>query len=153
MTQEFESSFRKSLSLEKVYEKSVWYRLSCDCMDDEHNTVIALSLEDNGILELAFYKKMSIDLHYYGISYKNTILERVKGNFDVIVDRIKKSFKLLFTGTLEIQSDVVLYGEEHVDSLIECLYEGKEHIRECKRKEEELRRIKENEDKDKLCDK
>ena len=154
MTQEFQSSFRKSLSLEKVYKNSVWYRLSCDCMDEDHDTIIALSLEkDDELLELAIYKKMMVDSHYYGIRYKSTFLERIKAHYDVAIDRIKKAIRLLFTGTLEIHSHVILYGEEHVDSLIECLYEGKEHIRECKKKEEELRRIKEDENKDRLCDK
>ena len=151
---EFQSKFRKSLSLEKVFEDSIWYKLSCDCMDDRHNTIISFSVREGieDMIEFEIFQNLEINSHYFGVGEKYKWYEKIIGYYDVIKYRVQKSIRLLFTGELQIDSHVLLYGEEHIDSMIECLYEGKEFVRNFI-KEKELRRIKENEDKDKLCDK
>jgi len=51
-----------------------------------------------------------------------------------VCKRISASFKLMFGGYVEMQGDILIMEEEHIDSFIEALQEGKGKIVEWKEK-------------------
>jgi hypothetical protein len=105
----------KTLEWEKG--KCIMYRIACDCNDPEHDMTIDFEW-DEGILELFFYKTIYWK-HYYA-SYPW---------YDKLWKRISASFKLLLGGYIEMQGDFLIMKEEHIDSFIEALEEGKGKIK------------------------
>ena len=100
------------------FKDAVYYRVACSCGSDEHD--VTLELEKDSVFEdltLTFYKKI-----YYTSHWKPNFFSR-------LWIRIKGVIKLLFTGYIELESDFILQGEEHIDSFIKALEEGKHLIK------------------------
>lgn len=95
---------------------AITYRLGCDCGSPECD--IRLSVEvDHDYLTLLFYKKL-ISANYSDSKFKNFRW------------RIKSALKILFLGWIEAEECLMLRGEEHINSFIQALEEGKAFIRE-----------------------
>lgn len=103
------------------FEDSVYYRATCSCGSDEHDITIEFEIDKDidHMIFLNFYKKV-----YWSANWKSN-----DNWFKNILFRIKGAFKILFFGYLELQEDFILEGEEHIDSFINALKEGKEYLK------------------------
>ena len=147
-----ESQFKKGVSLFSKYDKSISYRVSCDCQDHEHESIIDFEIDkDFGMISLTFYKDISFPILYiykdvlWGedlikelkqkhifkaikILVENTIIYWIK-NFWC---RFKNATRLLFTGYLEMNSDFLLQEDDHIDNVISALQEGRDMMRQLR---------------------
>jgi hypothetical protein len=95
----------------------VFYKLDCSCGDDSHILTFTLDYEMNYI-SLTMYQNI-VWSSYYG---SHSIFYRIK-------ERIVNAFKVLFFGYLEGQATLSLNGEEHIQSFINALEEGKGYVK------------------------
>lgn len=106
------------------YSGTVMYKFNCGCNDDDHITTIEFDYhKDSNDIDITFYKKMSWD------SYWN-----LDNWYERLWSRIKVASKILFTGWIEVDTDVIIKDEEHITSFIEALQEGKNKMIECRDK-------------------
>lgn len=97
---------------------SISYRFACDCISKEHDVHIDFELDKElGIMTLFFYKKMWYADWWYHKNWIGRMVRRVRG-----------CFRLLFIGEIEIEGDIVISGEAHINSLIRLLEDGKEYL-------------------------
>ena len=97
-------------------QQSVYYRISCDCDDIEHDMEIEFEW-DRGVMEMFLYKTFYWKHFYSAYPWYNRLMKRIFA-----------SIKLLFGGYIEMQGDLLIMEEEHVDSYIDALKEGKGQI-------------------------
>ena len=95
---------------------SVFYTIVCDCLSPEHNMEIEFEFND-GIIELFLYKTLYWKDYYRNFSW-----------YCKYWKRISAAFRLLFGGYVEMQGDFLLQKEEHIDSFIDALKEGKKKV-------------------------
>ena len=109
------------MSLDDIDNKSVWYKIGCSCTGDDCGVMIEMSNDpDFHILTVRFYKEIIWDsewgLNPFYVRWWN---------------RIKAACRIIFTGRIDLESDFVIQSEEHLNSFIEALEEGKQKIKEC----------------------
>lgn len=111
------------------FKDAIFYRVACDCGSDEHDLHFEFE-KDSEIPEmifLNFYKKL-VWSSYWGDNdkwYKNFWL------------RIKGATKMIFKGYVEVEESFILRGEDHIDSFIEALEEGKQYMKNLEGEEDE----------------
>jgi len=90
-------------------------------MSEEHDVILELEIDEDidNMIFLNFWKKI-----YWSANWKSN-----DNWFRNILFRIKGALKILFFGYLEFQEDFILEGEEHIDSFINALKEGKQFIK------------------------
>lgn len=96
------------------FKNSVYYRIACDCTDEEHDLTLELDWDD-GILTLHFFGNLEVSK--WGAYYNW---------FERQWWKIKKTFDLWFNGYFEVNYEMMILDEEHLDSFIEALQEGKD---------------------------
>ena len=102
------------------HDKSITFRVSCSCSDPEHDITIDFEKDDE-IPEMYFmttYRNMAWSCYWKNNNW-----------FDAQWRKFKAIIKLLFTGYIELSDDFIIQGEEHIDSFIEALEEGKKHMK------------------------
>jgi len=110
------------------FKDAIFYRVACDCGSDEHDLHMEFE-KDSEIPEmifLNFYKKL-VWSSYWGDHdkwYRNFWL------------RIKGATKMIFKGYIEVEESFILRGEDHIDSFIEALEEGKQYMKDVKGEED-----------------
>jgi len=111
------------------FEDSVYYRVACSCNSEEHDVILELEIDEDidNMIFLNFWKKI-----YWSANWKSN-----DNWFRNILFRIKGALKILFFGYLEFQEDFILEGEEHIDSFINALKEGKQFIKNKNRSNSE----------------
>lgn len=105
----------------KTYDSPdcVVYKLNCNCDSNDHLTSIEIERDDDlHDLTIHFYKKMIWTSQWGEIAWYQRIWKR-----------LICSIKMLFTGWIEVEEYVIIYGEDHINSLIEALEEGKQQIK------------------------
>lgn len=102
------------------YENSVFYRVACSCGSDEHDLTIEFEKDSKcpDMIFLNFYKDLAWS-SYWGDS----------NFFGRIWRRLKTSLRIFFIGYIEVEESFILQGEEHINSFIKALEEGKKHIK------------------------
>ena len=106
------------------WEDAVFYQVSCDCGDGGHDLHIEFERDPKlpDMIFLNFYKKLMWSAHW-----------RDKDNgFRNIWHRFVGALGMLFKGYIEIEETLVLQGEEHIDSFIGALQEGKQYVKGSK---------------------
>lgn len=103
------------------FGNAVFYRIACDCGSNEHDLHIEFEKDPEipEMIFLNFYKKLEWS-SYWGDDdkwYKN------------LRNRIKGALKILFKGYIEVEESFILGGEEHIDSFIKALEEGKQYLK------------------------
>ena len=103
------------------FEDSIYYRIACSCGSDDHDMTIEFEHDKKfpSMLFVNMYKKLAWS-SYWGMDntwYKN------------IWKRITGAAKMLFKGYIEVEESFILKGEDHVDSFIKALEEGKVYIK------------------------
>jgi len=129
MTEEFESKFKKKVSLQNQFENSIWYKVDCACGCDDNCNIELEYDPDINMIFLNFYK----DVSYNWWDEKEGFFNWFKN----ISIRFKKSMKLLFTGNLEMNENFILQDIDQINNFIEALQEGVEYCKEEKKKQEE----------------
>lgn len=102
------------------YKDSITFRIACDCGDSEHDVTID------------FEKDEELPEMYFMTIYKTMAWSCYWGNhnwFYAQWKKLKAIFKLLFTGYIELGDDFIIRGEEHINSFIKALEEGKKHMK------------------------
>lgn len=99
------------------YDESIFYRVACDCTEDEHDVRLELETDELGILTM----RISANLQWASY-YANTWYGR-------IWERIITPIKMLITGRIEVYHTILFLHENHINAFIAALEEGKEKIK------------------------
>lgn len=102
------------------YENSIFYRVACSCGSDDHDLTIEFERDPKipDMIFINFYKDLAWS-SYWGDS----------NFFGRMWRRFKTSLRIFFIGYIEVEESFILQGEEHIDSFIRALEEGKEYIK------------------------
>lgn len=113
---------------------TVYYKLDCSCGCDNH--LLTFSIEhDMNTITLIMEKR----LEFVVLDGKHFISS--------IFKRIKAACRVLFFGHLELEGTTILNDEEHIQSFINALEEGKVYVKEyIEKREEEISNSGENEE-------
>ena len=104
MKEEFQSKFKRGVSLIHKFDKSLYYSISCDCGDNECGSIVEIECDDEfGIIQLHFYKDVHFDFWRYP-SYEFFKFDW----FRRFLYRLKKAIILAFTGEITLHGDFVL---------------------------------------------
>lgn len=106
------------------FNDSVYYRIACSCGSGDDDLTIEFERDPKipDMIFLNFYKDLAWSSHWGDSNFFNRIWRR-----------IKTSLKILFTGYIEVEESFVLQGEEHINSFIKALEEGKKFVKKDKR--------------------
>lgn len=100
----------------------VMYRVGCDCLSTDHEATLSLEYNhDLSCVTMTLYKNVAFISYLYD---EKKIIDKLR----MFWYRLKNAIKLLFTGYLEMEGDLIFDGPDHIDSLIQALKEGKEFI-------------------------
>lgn len=96
----------------------MWYKVGCDCGGDDCGTEIEFEIDkDFSYINVNFYKKVIWADHWgYDRFYERWWA------------RIKASFKILFTGYIDMEGNFMIQDIDHLDAFIEALEEGKQKM-------------------------
>jgi len=109
------------------WDNIVWYEIGCSCTGDDCKAQIEFDInEEFNLIHITFYKKIMWS-DYWG---NNTFYKK-------IYNRIKASLRILFTGYIDMEGDFMIQDEDHMDSFIEALKEGRQKMVECKKRFED----------------
>lgn len=153
------SEFSKLVMLTDDFENSLMYRCACSCSDKGHDIHIDVEYDKelnmvflNFYKDVGFFNKYRRDILWFdellekmrdsnsnlkecfGYFYENT----VKYFFQNFGYRLRKSFRLLFVGYLEMNEDFIFQDSEHIDNLIKAIEEGRQLLTERQEQEKEL---------------
>ena len=99
-------------------EPCVYYKVACSCGCSEHD--ITLEIEhDWDMLSISMEQEMSWS-SYWGL----------KNIFQRIWFRLIGALKMLFTGHIDVTSSIILQGEEHIQSFLNAVEEGKYFVKQ-----------------------
>jgi len=85
--------------------------------DDEYNRV-----------NIQFYIDVELNKYFELWNYGH-ILGKVKHFIDVVWNRIKITFKVLFKGHITLEQDFIIDDEEQLDAFINALNEGRKYVK------------------------
>ena len=109
-----EKEISKGVMLVRQWERSILYRVMCDCGDSEHDSTIEFEIDKKlGMLFLLFHK----DVEYCHYDF-NAPFDMKLRNF---LDRFRAAFRLIFTGYLKMNAEFLLKDLDHIDSFIAVL--------------------------------
>lgn len=104
------------------WDSDVWYEIGCACGGEDCNAQIEFEIDnDFSVIDINFYKKV-MWADYWGC---DRFYERWWA-------RIKASFKILFTGYIELEGNFMIKDIDHLESFIEALEEGKQKMLKLK---------------------
>ena len=94
----------------------VFYEVACACGSPDHNLILEMVYDkDIKMVSLTMYQKLY--RQYWGnVWYKN------------LYKRIKASLRLLFTGKIETEGELLIKGRGHINDFIKALIEGKDKM-------------------------
>lgn len=108
----------KNIMKTDEFENSVYYRAACSCGTNEHDVTIEFEIDkDPTILYLNFYKNINWASSWEDLNW-----------FKIIWKRIKCSFRVFFTGYIELEESFIIRGEDDIDDFIDALIEGKKYL-------------------------
>jgi hypothetical protein len=102
------------------FEDAVYYRVACSCGSDDHDLTIEFERDPElpDMLFLNFYKDLAWSSYWGDSNFFNRIWKRFKA-----------SLRIFFVGYIEVEESFIIQGEEHIDSFIKALEEGKQFIK------------------------
>ncbi len=109
------------------YSDSIMYKASCSCSCKDHDLYIFVE-KDKELNSI----NLEFDANIYFID-ESLIGKKGKDLYITILKniwlRIKKSFRLLFTGYLEMETTFIIDKEDQMKDFINALIEGIEHLK------------------------
>jgi hypothetical protein len=109
--------------------ESKTYQLLCNCGDPEHNWVVDIELDKQWGTQVTIYG----DVYYYDNYYIGEFPSNLWQRITMYWKRLGAVIRLLFTGYLKMNTDLLILDEKHLDSFIGILEEGRAYW--LKRKE------------------
>jgi len=100
------------------YSDTVIYRLGCSCGNPECDLVLEIDCDP---------KLHQVRLHIFGNTAASIYWNYPKW-YQRLWRRFKYAFHILFYGEVELHSEMLINGKEHIDSIIEVLEEAKQSI-------------------------
>lgn len=112
----------KVMKLNK-YDGTVIYKIACGSLESEDDAVIEFKYNrKHGRVDVNFCKEVKWYDYWEALS-----------TFDCWKKRIKYACKLLFTGSIKLESNFTINQLEHLDSVVEALQEGRSRMLHFKR--------------------
>jgi hypothetical protein len=116
---ELSKMIEKNIMKTNEFEDAVYYRASCTCGAHEHDVTIEIEKDSHtAMIYLNFYKKIAWCSHW---GDEGSYFQR-------FWKRISASFKILFTGYIDLEESFIL-NEESIDPFIKALAEGRDYLR------------------------
>jgi len=113
------------------FEDCIVFRSACSCNDKSHDLWISVELdEENHLLNIVFTANVSIYWDLYDI--KDSLIKRIVKIYKNVFYRIKKSFKLLFTGYLEMETGFIMDDENSIKDFLDAINNSVEIIKNRK---------------------
>lgn len=153
------NEFSKRVMLTDDFGDSLFYRCACSCSDKDHDICIEVEYDKelnmvflNFYKDVGFFNKYRRDILWFdkllekfrdknsklrecfSYFYENT----VKYFFQNFGYRLRKSFRLLFIGYLEMNEDFIFQDSEHIDNLIKVIEKGRQLLTERQEQRQEL---------------
>ncbi len=102
------------------HKNSITFRVGCDCGSDDHDITIDFEKDEDepSVYHLTFYKKVEWSCYW--------------GNYNWIKrqwKKVKPIFKIIFLGYMEMEENFRFRDEDHINSFIKALEEGKKHMK------------------------
>ena len=98
------------------YGNEIIYRVMCDCGEGEHDVSVSIEYDkDINMLQLAFYKRICW-CSRFGVTKW----------YEKIWKKLSCSLKMLFTGYIELEEELLIRDKKHIDNFISALIDGKE---------------------------
>ena len=102
------------------YEDAVVYRIPCDCQDSECDVILNFEIDKKiNAIYITFYKT---------IHWSSYWMPKDKSWLGKLMFRIKESLKMLFTGHIQMQGDMVILDPKHIEAFEMAIKEGKEYL-------------------------
>jgi len=125
----FQSKFKKGVSLSHQFDDYISYNIECDCGSKDCGLTMTIECDTKwGIIELHFYNNARFD--YWRYSDPGIV-----NYFKRIIYRWKKAIKLIFTGKISLENDMVLVDIDHINNFIEAMQEGRDYCINAKNKD------------------
>lgn len=111
------------VALDYETKTSKTYQLLCYCSDPEHNWTVDLELDKEWGVQLTVYG----DMYYYeNYSYDNFFCN-LRVRITNYWRRLGAVLRLLFTGYLKMNTDLLIMDERQLNSFIGILEEGRNY--------------------------
>jgi len=107
-------------------DPSIYYKLICSCTDNRDTLDISLD-HDWDCITLNLSQKLVWSSYWGTYPWYERLWYRITG-----------SIKMLFMGYTNVEGSVMLQGEEHIQSFIDALEEGKIFIKKHYEKEKKI---------------
>ncbi len=108
--------------LSREFDNSIFYKIGCDCMEDEHTKTVELEYdEETRTVQMIFYADLQLDDYYTAMPW-----------WEKPWFRIKKAVRMLVFGKIETQTDFLWADTKSIDDFIEALQEGREKLKNWK---------------------
>jgi hypothetical protein len=114
-----ESSKEISYRIMKIaqYDTAVSYRMACDCTSPHHDMTIELETDED-FLSLHLYADLETDVYWGQTNF-----------FQRCWRRIKIALRVLLTGHMKVGEEFLFQTDQHIDSFINALQEGKQLLK------------------------
>ena len=111
----------RTMKLDEIGD-SVYYRIACQCGNQDCDLTLEMEYDkDFDAINVRMYKKLHASTHWgEGWTYFDFIR--------VLWNKIKMSSIVITKGYIEVVEETMIQGEEHIDSFIEALQQGKKFI-------------------------
>ena len=106
----------------KLYEfrDCIVFRAACSCNDPSDDLWISIELDEKyKLLNLVF--SANVGIYYDDYNIDDSILEKLKKFLNNLYYRFKKSFKLLFTGYIKMETDFIMDNEENIRDFLSAI--------------------------------
>ena len=117
---EFKKQIRTGICLSRIYEKSIYLNVECDCAQPECHTNIIIELEDDWKMMTMMFCKDFRYMNWFIDDYKLNWFVKLYQNIGVFWKRIKDAIALVFTGTVHF-NDCIILNEEQIKDFHEIL--------------------------------
>lgn len=127
MNTNFQSKFKMGVSRQANFSDSVCYKIDCDCGNSD--CAISMWMEYNkecNSIFLHMYQNTKFDSWRYS---DNGFINMIKR----IIYKWKQAIRLIFTGEISLEGELVLINLDHINSVIEALQEGRDYCIELQK--------------------
>ena len=129
MNTNFQSKFKMGVSRQSNYSDSICYKIDCDCGNSDCGISMWMKYnkECNSIF-LSMYQNTKFDSWRYS---DNGFINMIKR----IIYKWKQAIRLIFTGEISLEGELVLINLDHINNVIEALQEGRDYCINAKNKD------------------
>lgn len=109
------------VSIAKEYDKSMFFHITCHCISPECTHILEMEYDKRcNDLEMNIYA----DIKVHSLYNSNWFIQQWL--------KVKGIFKIIFGVPLTYTSNIVIYGEDHINDYIEALEHAKAKFKKFK---------------------